>query len=137
MDPSLSLIFVGPKYTVFGFFISLLLYIKIREKKYKIFDEENNVIPSVFAKISSIIYAIFGFIELLIGLFFPSLTVIGLGNYYLLILCAPIMILYDYKMKYEIHIYPCKKRNLGIFINIFVSLFFYKFNSSLFVNEYK
>ena len=121
LDPSLSSIFVGPKYTVFGFFISFLLYIKIREKKYKIFDEENNIIPSVFAKISSIIYAIFGFIELLIGLFFPSLTVIGLGNYYLLILCAPIMILYDYKKTYEIHIKPCPKRNIATFIKFFVT----------------
>ena len=121
----ISPLFVGPKVIVFGFFVTLLFYIKLKESKYQIFDEENYIIPNVFAKLSSKVFSIFGFIELFIGLFYPSFSPYGVGNNYFLILCAPIMILYDYKMKYEIHIYPCKKRNLGIFINIFVSLFFY------------
>ena len=121
----ISPLFVGPKVIVFGFFVTLLFYIKLKESKYQIFDEENYIIPNVFAKLSSKVFSIFGFIELFIGLFYPSFSPYGVGNNYFLILCAPIMILYDYKMKYEIHIYPCKKRNLGICINIFVSLFFY------------
>ena len=121
----ISPIFVGPKFTIFGFFVTFLFYIKIKEKKYQIFDEEGNIIPSVFAKLSSKIFSIFGFIELFIGLFFSDLSSFGIGNNYLLILCSPIMILYDYKKKYEIHIDPCKKRNLGTCINISVSIFFY------------
>ena len=117
-----SPIFVGSKFTIFGFFISFLLFIKIRGKKYKIFDEENNIIPSVFAKISSKIFAIFGFIELVIGLFIPSLSAISLGSHYLLILCAPIMMLYDYKRTFEIHIKPCEKKNCATFISVIVNI---------------
>ena len=122
LDSCVSPIFVGPKYSIYGFFITFLLFIKSIEKKYKIFDEEKNIIPSVFAKISSGIFAIFGLIELVIGLFFSSLSKIRLGYHYLMILCAPIMILYDYKKNYEIHINPCKKINFAIFINIFITI---------------
>ncbi len=88
------------------------------------FDEEGYIIPIIFAKISSKIFAFFGLIELYIGLFHSELTVYGIGNNYLLILCAPIMILYDYKKNYEIHIKPFEKINLGGCINFFVSIFF-------------
>ena len=118
-------IFVGPKVTIFGFFISSLLYIKFKAKKYKMFDEEDNIIPNVFAKVSSKIFSVFGFIELYIGLFHSQLTSYGIGKYFLIIICAPIMILYDYKRDYEIHIRPCKKRNIGSCINISVSIFLY------------
>ena len=69
-------------------------------------------------------YLLFGLIELYIGLFHSELTVYGIGNNYLLILCASIMILYDYKKNYEIHIKPFEKVNLGGCINFFVSIFF-------------
>ena len=49
----ISPIIVGPKFTIFGFFISILYYIKFKEKNYKMYDEEGNLIPSVFAKLSS------------------------------------------------------------------------------------
>ncbi len=117
-----SPIFVGPKLVVFGFFISFLLYVKYNEKKYKIFDENKNMIPIVFSTISTKIFGIFGLIELIIGLFFSSLSAYGIGNNYLLILCAPIMLLYDYKKKFEIHIKPCKKANLTTCIDWSVSI---------------
>ena len=118
-------IFVGNKFTIFGFFIAFLLYLKIKDKNYKMFDEEGHILPNVFAKISSKIFSFFGFIELYIGLFHSELLTYGIGSYYLLILCAPIMTLYDYKKVYEIHIKPCKKINLGKFINFVSSIFLY------------
>ena len=118
-------IFVGNKFTIFGFFIAFLLYLKIKDKNYKMFDEEGHILPNVFAKISSKIFSFFGFIELYIGLFHSELLTYGIGSYYLLILCAPIMTLYDYKKDYEIHIKPCKKINLGKFINFVSSIFLY------------
>ena len=121
----ISPLLVGPKFTIFGFFISVLFYIKIKQRKYKMYDEENNLIPSVFAKISSKIFAIFGFIELITGLFFPGLSDYGIGGHYLIILCAPIMILYDYKKKNEIHIRPCKKKDLANCINNSISIIGY------------
>ena len=99
LSPYLSPLFVGPKFTIFGFFVYLLFYIKIKKRKYKMYDEENNIMPSVFAKISSKIFAIFGFIELFTGLFFPEFSKYGIGQNYLIIICAPIMTLYDYKKK--------------------------------------
>ena len=117
-----SPIFVGPKLVVFGFFIAFFLYVKYNEKKYKIFDENKNMIPIVFSTISTKIFGIFGLIELIIGLFFSSLSAYGIGNNYLLILCAPIMLLYDYKKKFEIHIKPCKKANLTTCIDWSVSI---------------
>jgi hypothetical protein len=43
----ISPIFVGPKFTIFGYFITFLLYVKKKENKYKIFDEEHNIIPNI------------------------------------------------------------------------------------------
>ena len=61
-------------------------------------------------------------IELFIGLIIPEISVYGFGNHYLLVLCAPIMLLYDYKKKFEIPIKACKICNLSCLINFFVSL---------------
>ena len=121
----ISPMLVGTKFTIFGFFIAVLLYIKIKERKYQMFDEEKNLLPSVFAKISSKVFSIFAFIELIVGLFIPSLSAYGFGSKYLIILCAPIMILYDYKTKYEIHIRPCKKLNMGTCISVLASIILY------------
>ena len=120
-----SPLLVGPKFTVFGFYFTLLLYIKIKEKKYKMYDEEGNLLPTVFAKLSSKIFAIFGFIELFGGLFSTNLFKAGIGPNYLIIICAPIMTLYDYKKEYELHIRPCKKLNLAKCINITISVILY------------
>ena len=79
----------------------------------------------VFSKISSKTFSVFGFIELIIGLFLPSLKVYGIGNHYLVILCSPIMMLYDYKKKYEKHIKPCPKINIAKYINILVFIILY------------
>ena len=125
LSPFVSPIFGGPKFTIYGFFISFLLYIKIKDKKYKMLDEEGDIMPSVFAKASSQIFSIFGLIELYTGLFHHKLSAYGIGTYYLLILCAPIMILYDYKKKYELHIRPCGKKNLGNCVNISTSIILY------------
>ena len=96
---------------------------KIKEKKYDIFDNDNYIKPAVFARLSSKIFSYFGFIELFCGLF--RFTSIGLGSKYLLILCAPIMTLYDYQKKYEMHIPPCRKKNFASCINLCVYIFFY------------
>ena len=77
--------------------------------------------------IGSRIFGILGIIELIIGLFFSDITQIGIGNQYLLILCAPIITLYDYKRKYKLNFPFCKKgdfsRCLKITLNI-VGYFF-------------
>ena len=49
-----------------------------------------------------------GIIELIIGLFLPSWSNYGIGGTYLLVLCTPMMVLYDYKKKYELRC-KCKK----------------------------
>ena len=121
-----SPIFAGNKFIIFGFFITFILYVKYKEeRKYKIFDEEDNIIPDVFAKISSKIFAFFGFVEFFIGFIYPSFSIYGIGNNYLIILCAPIMILYDYKRDYELRIKPCKNINLGTSVNILTSILLY------------
>ena len=125
MSKYLSPLLVGPKLTIFGFFITVLLYITINKNKYKMIDEEDNLIPSVFAKISSKMFSFFGFIELFIILFFPHFSAYGIGSNYLLILCSPIKILYDYKKKYELNVKYCKKINFAKFINFFVLIIFY------------
>ena len=118
-------IFVGNKITIFGFFIAFILYLKYKEKRrYKMIDEEGNILPSVFAKVSSIIFAFFGLVEFYVGLFHPDIAKYGIGNNYLIILCAPIMILYDYKKDYELRIKPCKNNNLGTCVNISTSIFY-------------
>ena len=116
---------VGAKFTIFGFYITTLLYIKIRKNKYKMFDEEGNLLPEVFASLSSKIFAIFGAIELFFGFFSSIFSKLGFGNNYLIIVCAPLFSLYDYKKDYKLHIWPCKTKNSGPYLNITVSLIFY------------
>ena len=125
LSPFVSPIFGGPKFTIYGFFISFLLNIKLKVKKYKMLDDEGDIMPRVFAKASSQIFSIFGLIELYTGLFHHKLSAYGIGTYYLLILCAPIMILYDYKKKYELRIRPCVKQNFGNCVNISTSIILY------------
>ena len=103
-------------------FIILLLYVKIKGKNNNILDEENNIKPSAFSTISFRIFAFFGFIELFIGLIFPQISSVGIGNHYLLILCTPIILLYDYKKEFKLHMNRCKILNSPVFINITLSL---------------
>ena len=116
---------VGSKFTIFGFYITTLLYIKIRKNEYKMFDEEGNLLPEVFATLSSKIFAIFGAIELFFGFFSSIFSKLGFGNNYLIIVCAPLLALYDYKRDYKLHIRPCKNKNSGPCLNIAISLIFY------------
>ena len=120
-----SPLLLGPKITIYGFFISTILMIKYKSIKYEVFDEENYIEPKVFTKIGSRMYSIFGILELIIGLLFPSWNVSGIGGKYLLILCAPIITLYDYKKKHEVHLPCCKKRDFSICFKIIIYVFGY------------
>ena len=120
--PEISQLFVGPKITIFCYYITFLLYVKIKGKNNNIFDKKNNIKPSAFSNISFRIFAFFGFIELSVGLIFPWISSIGIGNHYLFILCTPIILLYDYKKEFKIHMNRCKILNSPVFINIAVSL---------------
>ena len=109
---------LSSKITIYIFFISTLSIIKYISLKYEIFDEENDIQPRVFTKIGSRIFSALGILELIIGLFLPSWSDYGIGNHYLLILCAPIMTLYDYKRKYELKFPCCKKGNMTLCFKI-------------------
>jgi hypothetical protein len=121
-NPEISQLFVGPKITIFGYFITLLLYVKIKGQNFNILDEENNLKPRAFSIISFRIFAFFGFIELAVGLIFPQISSIGIGNHYLFILCTPIILLYDYKKEFKLHMNRCKILNSPVFINFAISL---------------
>ena len=116
---------LGPKITVYGFFISTLLTIKYKSLAYNVFDEENYIDSRVFTKIGSKNFGIFGILELLIGLFRPSWSVVGIGGKYLLVLCAPIMTLYDYKRKYKVSFPFCKKGDMSGCLKIVLNIFGY------------
>jgi len=116
---------LGPKITVYGFFISTLLTIKYKSLAYNVFDEENYIDSKVFTKIGSKNFGIFGIIELLTGLFCPSWSIIGIGGKYLLVLCAPIMTLYDYKRKYKVSFPFCKKGDMSRCLKIVLNIFGY------------
>jgi hypothetical protein len=116
---------LGPKITVYGFFISTLLTIKYKSLAYNVFDEENYIDPRVFTKIGSKNFGIFGIIELLIGLFCPSWSVVGIGGKYLLVLCAPIMTLYNYKKKYKVTFPFCKKGDMSRCLKIVLNIIGY------------
>ena len=111
-------IILGAKISIYVFFISTLSIIKLLSFKYEIFDEENDIKPKVFTKIGSRIFSIIGIIELILGLFFPSWSKFGIGGSYLLILCAPIMTIYDYKKKYELKFPCCKKGDMTLCFKI-------------------
>ena len=84
--------------------------IKYKSIKYEIFDEENYIEPKIFSKIGSRMFSVFGILELFIGLIFPSWNVAGIEEKYLLILCAPIITLYDYKKNMRCIYLVVKKR---------------------------
>ena len=116
----ISAFLLGPKISIYGFFIITLLEIKYKSLKYDVFDSENNIDPRVFTKIGSKHYSIFGIIELLIGFFFPNWINIGIGKNYLMILCAPIAAIYDYKKSNKTPFPCCKKGNFSLFFKIMV-----------------
>ena len=87
-------------------------------EKYEVFDKNNEIYPKVFNKIGSRNYSVIGIIELIIGLFLPSWSSAGIGGDYLLILCAPLMALYDYKIDYVLKFPCCKKGNMTLCIKI-------------------
>jgi hypothetical protein len=116
---------LGPKITVYGFFISTLLTIKYKSLAYNVFDEENYIDSRVFTTIGSKNFGIFGILELLIGLFCPSWSIVGIGGKYLLVLCAPIMTLYDYKRKYKVSFPFCKKGDMSRCLKIVLNILGY------------
>jgi len=118
----ISPILLGPKITVYLFFIVTLIIIKYKSLSINVFDSDNYIEPKIFSILGSKIFGALGIIEFLIGLFLPSWSPVGIGGKYLLILCAPIMALYDYKKKYVVKFPFCKKgdfsRCLRITINV-------------------
>ena len=120
-----SLILLGPKVVIYLFFISTLLVIKYKGRKYNVFDSEGDISPQVFSDIGSKTFGLFGLIELMIGLFYPSLTPTGFGGKYLLVLCAPIMTLFDYKKKVDLKFPGCQKGNFSLFIKFILNFVLY------------
>ena len=119
-------IFVGPKVSIFGFFITTLLYLKYKSKEYLIFDENNCVIVKVFSKSGGKIFADFGYLALFIEYFLNELKFIGIGNQYLLLFAVPFILIYDYKKKKEKIICPiCKKRNIKCCINLLIYFLYF------------
>ena len=111
---------LGPKITIYLFFVITLSLIKYKSIAYNVFDAEKSIHPKVFSKIGSKIFGILGIIELIIGLFFPSWSPVGIGGKYLLVLCAPIMTLYDYKKNYVLKFPCCKKGNMTLCFKIVI-----------------
>ena len=109
---------LGSKIVIYLFFIITLLIIKYYSLKYNVFDKRKYIKPTVFTSIGSNIFGVLGLIELFIGLFFPSCSLVGIGGKYLLILCSPIMALYDYKKKYHLKFCCCKKGDFSKCIKI-------------------
>lgn len=128
----LNPIIIGPKPMIFALFNWTLLTIKIYErKKYKMFEDQGNIFPNVFSKIVSKVFFVFGIIEFVIGFSlsqfdnFKNITSFSWGNHYLLVLCAPIALIYDYKKKKEIHIRPCKNKNCAPCHKLLIKCIFY------------
>ena len=121
----ISPILLGPKIVVFLFFISTLVVIKYKSIKYNVFDSEGDISPKVFSSIGSKTFGFFGVLELIIGLFWPSWSPSGIGGKYLLVICAPIMALYDYKRKSPMKFPCCNKGNFSLFIKIIVNFILY------------
>ena len=114
----ISPLLLGPKISVYCFFASTIAMIKYNSLAYNVYDYEGYLDPKVFTKIGSKMFAIFGIIEMIIGLFAPSWTFVGIGSKYLMILCAPIMTLYDYRKKNEVHLPCCKQKDFSRCIKI-------------------
>jgi hypothetical protein len=123
---------LGSKIGIYMFYISTLSIIKYMSLKNEVFDDQNDIRPEIFAKIGSRCFGVMGIVELIIGLFLPSWSTVGIGEKYLLIICAPILALYDYKRKYKLKFPCCKKGNMSlcfrlVFLNVafLVIIFFY------------
>ena len=113
LSPYVSSFLLGPKISVYIFFISTLSIIKYKSLKEEVFDEEHEIQQKLFTKIGSRIFGILGILELIIGLFFQNWSPSGIGRRYLLVLCAPIMTLYDYKKEYVLKFPCCGKGNMS------------------------
>ena len=130
---------LGSKIGIYMFFISTLSIIKYMSLKNEVFDDENDIRPEIFAKIGSRCFGVVGIVELIIGLFLPSWSPVGIGEKYLLIICAPILALYDYKRKYILKFPCCKKGNMTlcfrlVFLNVaFLVIIFFWFLIIFFV----
>ena len=111
---------LGPKITIYLFFIFTLSLIKYKSIAYNVFDSEKSIQPKIFSKVGSKIFGIMGILELIIGLFFAGLSPIGIGGKYLLVLCAPIMTLYDYKKNYVLKFPCCNKGNMSLCFKIVI-----------------
>ena len=107
----ISPILLGSKVTIFGFFIITLCIIKYKSLKFNVYDSENAISPKVFKKVASKTFLTFGVIELIIGLFISKWSKFGIGSKYLLILCVPIITLYDYKKKAEVNLFCSNKKD--------------------------
>ena len=126
-------------------FISPLFLIKIKSIKYNVYEGEF-ISPKVFKKMASKIFSLLGFVELIIALAFPRWTNIGIGQKYLLILCAPIITLYDYKKKKKVKFPCCNKGDISLCFKIIVNIVGYLvaivfgvvlfFEISIFIDKY-
>ena len=119
----ISPILLGQKVTIYGFFIATIFVIKYKSVKYSnIFDEEDSIDTKIFTKIGSKIFAIFGSIEFFAGFFLPGWASVGIGRKYLIILCAPIFALYDYKKKHKVTFPCCHKGDMSKCFKIIVKV---------------
>lgn len=109
LNEYISSFLLGPKISIYGFFITTLSMIKYKSMTYEVFDSEQYIDSRVFTKIGTKNFALFGFLELIIGLFFPNWISVGIGSNYMLILCAPLTAIYDYKKQGKTP-FPCCKR---------------------------
>ena len=116
----ISSFLLGPKISVYGYFITTLSILKYKSITYEVFDSEHCLDSRIFTKIGAKNFAIFGFIELIIGLFFPNWISVGIGNNYLLILSAPITAIYDYKRQSKTPFPCCKRGNFYLCFKIIV-----------------
>ena len=125
LNEYVSPLLLGPKIVVYLFFICTLLVIKYKSIKYNVYDLEHDISPKVFSNLGSKIFGFFGVIELILGLFKPSWSPSGIGGKYLMVICAPIMTLYDYKRKSPIKFPFCKKGNFSLFLKIIINFILY------------
>jgi hypothetical protein len=79
---------LGSKITIYLFFISTLFFIKYISLKKDVFDGESEIKTKVFNKIGGRCFGVLGLLELIVGLFLPSWSSVGIGGKYLLILSA-------------------------------------------------
>ena len=120
LNEYISALLLGPKISVYGYFISTLIVLKYKSLEYNIFDSDNYIYSGIFTKIGFKIFGLFGIVELIIGLFFPELINIGIGRNYLFVLSAPISSIYDYKKQNEISLPCCKNKNCSCWFKIII-----------------